>query len=979
MKRLINISQSLVLVASVLVFFCCCQQSRYQYETVPGDPMNVQAYQLKNGLRVYMTVNHEQPRIQTYIAVRTGSKNDPAETTGLAHYLEHLMFKGTSEFGTQDYAKERPLLDTITTLFEQYRLLTDPAERKAAYHIIDSISGVASQFAIPNEYDKMMALIGANGSNAFTSNDVTCYTEDIPANQIENWARIQSNRFQDPVFRLFHTELEAVYEEKNMSMTRDMSKEFEALSALLYPTHPYGTQTTIGTQEHLKNPSIINIQNYFNKWYVPGNVAICLSGDFNPDQMIDIIEQYFGSWQAREGYVNNPDQLTFEAQPAITEPKGTQVWGQEAENVMLGWRFEGAASDQMDTLNLVTGLLSNGTAGLIDLDLNQQQRVLAAGLESDALRDYTTLIAYGMPLPGQSLDEVRQLLLDEIEKVAKGEFSDELLASVLTDQKLNQERAMESNDNRAMQLVNAFINDEPWAHASQTLERESRITKQDIMSFVQRNLTAQNYVYVNKLQGNDPNIQRIEKPEITPVQSNRDAKSDFLNNIAANEPAPIEPVFINYDSDITKAESANGLPILCKRNETNRLFELNYVYEMGSNASKLLPIVSNYSSYIGTGDLTPDQVQSAFYALGCSFNLGCGQNKFYISLSGLNENLEAALQLLDKVLADAQPNEEIFAAARQAWLKERADSKLSQGANNSKLITYACYGPEYVRDHTLTNDEFMALTAQQLTDQIHQLLSLRHRVIYYGPTPAAELAQLIADNHKVAETLAECPANKVYTMLPTQQNVVYEAPYIANNTYLRQVTNLDNTYDATLEPARTLYNEYFGGSMNAIVFQEMRETRGLAYNAWANFIAPSSARQTYNMQAHIITQNDKLPEALHHFNEIIEEMPESEAAFNNAKSALIGRLRTERTTRSAILWSYINSIEEYGLTEDPNKTIFEGVQNMTLQDLIKFQQEWVKNRKYNICVLGDPKQIDQNCLKEKGEIKRLTTDEIFGY
>lgn len=979
MKPLINILHRLLLLAGAITFLSSCQQSRYQYETVPDDPMNVQAYQLKNGLRVYMTVNHEQPRIQTYIAVRTGSKNDPAETTGLAHYLEHLMFKGTSQFGSLDYAKERPLLDTITTLFEQYRLLTDTQERKAAYHIIDSISGIASQYAIPNEYDKMMALIGANGSNAFTSNDVTCYTEDIPANQIENWARIQSNRFQDPVFRLFHTELEAVYEEKNMSMTRDFSKEFEALAALLYPTHPYGTQTTIGTQEHLKNPSIINIQNYFNKWYVPGNVAICLSGDFEPDQMIETIERYFGSWQAREGNVNNPEQLTFEAQPAITEPKGTQVWGQEAENVMLGWRFEGAASNQLDTLNLITGLLSNGTAGLIDLDLNQQQRVLQAGLMLDALNDYTTLVAYGMPLPGQTLDEVRQLLLDEIEKIANGDFNDELLASVLTDQKLNQERSMENNDARAMQLVNAFINGEAWSHAIHTLDRESCISKAEIASFTRRHLTNHNYVYVNKLQGDDPNIQRIEKPEITPVQSNRDAKSDFLSAIEANTPAPIEPIFVNYDTELQKLQSPNGIEMLCKQNQTNRLFDLHYVYEMGMNADKSLSYLSNFSSYIGTSRLTPDQLQSAFYALGCSFSMTCSQDRFYVSVSGLNENLEAALQLLDEVLADAQSDEQTLNAARQAWLKDRADSKLSQGANNSRLITYACYGPEYVRAHNFTDAEIMNFTAQQFTDQIHQLLTLRHRILYYGPTKADDLAELVGKHHHVADTLTDCPANAVWTMLPTNQNVVYEAPYIANNTYLRQVANIGNSYDQSLQPLVTLYNEYFGGSMNAIVFQEMRETRGLAYNAWANFNYPSDRHQTYNMQAHIITQNDKLPEAIRHFNEIIEQMPESEAAFQNAKSALIGRLRTERTTRSAVLWSYLNTIEEYGLKEDPNKTIFEGVQNLTLQDLVKFQQQWVKGRTYNICVLGDPKQIDQNCLKQMGEIKSLTTQDIFGY
>ena len=979
MNRVINHLLSAAVLVVSIILLASCSKSRYTCETVSGDPMNVQTYTLKNGLTVSMTVNREQPRIQTYIAVRTGSKNDPAETTGLAHYLEHLMFKGTTQFGTQNYEAERPLLDTITTLFEHYRTLTDPAERKAAYHVIDSISGIASQYAIPNEYDKMMAMIGANGSNAFTSNDVTCYTEDIPSNQVENWARIQSERFKNPIFRLFHTELEAVYEEKNISMTRDMSKEFETLSALLFPTHPYGTQTTIGTQEHLKNPSLINIQNYFNKWYVPGNVIISLSGDFDPKTTIETIDRYFGDWNARPGYTNTPDQLTFAPQPAITEPVGREVLGQEAENVMMAWRFEGAASDQMDTLNLINGLLSNGTAGLFDLNLNQQQKVLAAGLETEAMRDYTIMLAYGMPLPGQSLDEVRQLMLDEVAKLANGEFDDALLASVLTEQKLNQQRALENNTSRAMQMVDAFINGEDWAHAIHTLDREAKITKQDIMDFAKRHLTAQNYVYVNKLQGTDPNIQRIDKPEITPVQSNRDAKSDFLAAIAASEPAPIEPVFVDYATAITKSQTANGLTLLSKTNETNQLFELDYVYEMGSDADKVLPYVGEYSNYIGTSDMTPDEVQKAFYALGCTFNIGSSNRRFYAVVQGLDENLEAAIVLLDKVLADAQPNEAQFPVFQQALLKARADNKLSQGANNSQLITYASYGPDYVKAHALTNAELMALTARSLTDRIHELLQLKHRVVYYGPTPAADVCRLIADHHKVAAELRDCPANLTYKMQPTEANVVLEAPYIANNTYLRQVCNLGNEYDPAIEPARNLYNEYFGGSMNAIVFQEMRETRGLAYNAWANFIRPSSKGQTYNMQAHIITQNDKLPEALSHFNEIIEQMPESEAAFQNAKNALIGRLRTERTTRADVLWQYIDRVEEFGLTDDPNKALFEGVQNLTLQDIVRFQQQWVKGRHYTICVLGDPTQVNQACLKAMGPVKFVKTEEIFGY
>ena len=250
----------------------------YKYTTVKGDPMQVRIYTLDNGLKVYLSVNKEKPRIQTYIAVRTGSRNDPHETTGLAHYLEHLMFKGTKTFGTSDPVKEAPLLDEIEQRYEKYRKLTDPAARKQAYHEIDSVSQLAARYNIPNEYDKLMASIGSEGSNAYTSNDVTCYVEDIPSNEVENWAKIQSDRFQNMVIRGFHTELEAVYEEYNIGLANDGEKEWDALNAKLFPTHPYGTQTTIGTQQHLKNPSITNIKNYFHRYYVPNNVAICMAG-----------------------------------------------------------------------------------------------------------------------------------------------------------------------------------------------------------------------------------------------------------------------------------------------------------------------------------------------------------------------------------------------------------------------------------------------------------------------------------------------------------------------------------------------------------------------------------------------------------------------------------------------------------------------------------------------------------------------------
>ncbi len=272
------------------------------YDKVQNDPMNSRIYTLDNGLKVYLSVYKDAPRVQTYIAIRAGSKNDPADATGLAHYLEHMLFKGTDKYGSLDYSKEEPMLKEIEALYEEYRQIDmdDTENRDRLWAQIDSVSGEAAKFAIANEYDKMVSNIGAKGTNAYTSAEATVYVNDIPSNQLEKWLDIESERFRMPVFRLFHTELEAVYEEKNRGLDSDGRKMFEALLEGLFQKHTYGTQTTIGTIEHLKNPSLSEIRKYFNKNYVPNNMAICMSGDFNPDSVINWVNQKFGAYKRKD-------------------------------------------------------------------------------------------------------------------------------------------------------------------------------------------------------------------------------------------------------------------------------------------------------------------------------------------------------------------------------------------------------------------------------------------------------------------------------------------------------------------------------------------------------------------------------------------------------------------------------------------------------------------------------------------------------
>ncbi len=971
MNKLFKRTGLLLLVVVTLAI--SCGTKGYRYETVPNDPLKARIYTLNNGLKVYMTVNTETPRIQTYIAVRVGGKNDPAETTGLAHYFEHLMFKGTQQFGTQDYAAEEPLLDQIEQQFEVYRKTTDEVQRAAIYHVIDSLSYEASKISIPNEYDKLMAAIGAKGTNAYTSFDVTCYTEDIPSNQIENWAKIQADRFENCVIRGFHTELETVYEEKNMSLTQDSRKVYETMLSALFPHHPYGSQTVLGTQEDLKNPSITNIKKYHDVWYVPNNIAICLSGDFDPDQMIATIDKYFGHFQPNP----NLPKLDLPKEGEITAPVIREVLGLEAENITLAWKFPGAASKEYETLQVVSQILYNGAAGLIDLDLNQQQKVLSAYAYPLDMSDYTTLMVQARPKQGQSLDELKELLMTEIQKLRNGEFDEKMLQANINNFKLYHMQQLESNSARANMFVNCFVNGSNWADEVTFIDRVSKLTKADIVAFADKHLKETNYAVIYKRQGKDPNEKKMNKPAITPIVMNRDATSPFLKEIQSAPVQPIQPVFLDYSKDLTELKATN-IPILYKQNKENDLFELVYLFEMGNNNDKALGTAFSYLEYLGTSDMTPEELKSEFYRLACEFSVSPGSERTYVTLSGLNENMPEAMKLFEKLLADAQVNPEAYANLVVDILKARQDAKLNQSQNFSRLVSYGMYGPKSPTTNLMTEAELKSLNPQELIDRIHRQNSYEHRILYYGPSSVDELQAAITQYHRIPETLNKVPAAIEFPYLPTTSTRVIIAPYDAKQIYMTQLSNLDKKFDPTIESGRQMYNDYFGGGMNSIVFQEMREARGLAYSAMANLSRPSRLPYPYMLRTQIATQNDKMMDAINTFNDIINNMPESEAAFNLAKEGTIARLRTDRIIRANVIWSYINA-QDLGQDTDSRIGLYNDVQNMTLKDVIDFQQKWVKGRTYTYCILGDKNDLDMKKLKEVGPIQEVSTKDIFGF
>ncbi len=949
------------------------KQQHFSYQTVDKDPMGVRIYTLDNGLKVYLSVNKEKPRVTAHIAVNTGHKNDPAETTGLAHYLEHLMFKGTSHFGTSNYEAERPLLDQITTLYEEYRQLTDPDARKAKYHEIDSVSQEAAKYNIPNEYDKLMAAIGGEGSNAYTWFDITCYTEDVPANEVDNWAKIQSDRFQNMVVRGFHTELEAVYEEKNMSLTNDGEKAIDALMYKLFPSHSYGTQTTLGTQEHLKNPSIINILNYYNKYYKPNNIAICMVGDLDFDKTIRIIDKYFGEWEAG----NDIAHRTFPQQPVYTTPQDTAVVGQEQESVMLGWRFKGAADMQNDTLKLISQILYNGKAGLIDLDLNQKMQILGGSAEALALKEYTAFIVDGVPNEGQTLDEVKTLLLDEVKRLKKGDFDGTIIRAIVNNMKLQFNRKIEENRGRVGMMVDAYINGQGWGDAIHQIERISYIKKDDVMKFANKYFT-DGYVCVYKRQGEDTTIKKIDKPAITAIPSNRELHSEFLDNITNSHVDPIQPVFVDYKKDLTFATTKNKLPIIYKQNTENDIFTLNFRYNFGDQADNRYAVASNYLDLIGTEKLTNEAIQKKFYSLACSYGVYVNNEEITVSVSGLNENIEEALALVEDLLHHPYVDNEAYQMYVDQIIKSREDAKKEQKSCFYALYNYGLYGKYNPVTNIMSAEQLKKTKPQALLNLLKNLSKYEHTVIYYGPSTVDEVSKLISKVHKTPGSRKPVPENKNYVYQETPQNEVLIAPYDAKNIYMRKVHNEGKKWNADEAAVKSVFNEYFGGGMNTIIFQELREARGLAYSASAYYVSPNKQSDPEYVMENIISQNDKMMDCINVFRDITDNLPQSEAAFNLAKQNIEKNIQSNRTTKLSLINSYL-SAQKLGIDYDLNEKIYKALPSVTLPSIVNFEKQNLANKPWRFIILGDEKELDMESLQKIGTIKRVSLEDIFGY
>ncbi|MGB5006504.1 MAG: insulinase family protein [Ferruginibacter sp.] len=942
----------------------------YSYKYVTNDPAKARFYTLKNGLTVILSATNKDPRIQCYIATKAGSKTDPATNTGLAHYLEHMLFKGTDKYGSLNWAKEKPELDKIDALYEVYNKTTDTEKRKTIYHQIDSISGVASKYAIANEYDKMMSAMGAQGTNAFTSFEQTVYTDDVPASAIDKYLAVQAERFRNPVLRIFHTELEAVYEEKNRGLDNDGRRVFEKLFAELFKNHNYGLQTTIGTIEHLKNPSLVEIRNYFNKYYVPNNMGVIMSGDFNPDVMIKKVDATFGYMQ------NKPfAKYTFQPEQPISSPISSEVVGPDAESVTIGFRLPGNQSKDVLLAELVGQILTNGKAGLMDLNLVKKQKLLGASTSAFTLIDYGILYMQGRPTLGQSLEDVKALMLGEIENLKKGNFDEKLITSIINNQKKMKIQATEKYGSRASDLMDAFTAELDWQEQVAYTDQLSKITKKDIVAFANKYF-GENYVAVLKRKGENKDISKVEKPPITPVETNRDAQSDFVKQVNNMPATAVKPVWLDYNKDVQKAKIGPA-EVLYVQNTDNSLFRLRYRFEMGTWNNKKLSLAAQYLQFLSTDKMSAEEITKAFYEIACSFNVSASSEFTTVTIEGLQENFTKAVKLFEDVLKNSKENEEALKSLKARIIKSRTDAKVNKGAIMSGLVNYARFGRNNPFNYTLSDADLNATTAAELVSILHNLNSYPHKILYYGPQPLAQFTAGLKTVHTIPASFKPVPATINFTNLTQTSNQVLFADYNMVQAEIRWVRN-SSAYSKDAEPVVDIFNNYFGGGMGSLVFQTIRESKALAYSTFAFYAKPDKKEDPFFTLAYVGCQADKFNESVIAMNELLNGIPNVEENIKNARAGIKKDIETERITQDGIIFNYL-AAQRKGLKEDIRKSIYTAVDKIGYNELKKFHTDNLANKAYTYCIVASDKKLPEDEMKKYGELKRLSLEEIFGY
>jgi predicted Zn-dependent peptidase len=940
------------------------------FETYADDPIGVKQIVLANGLTVMLSENHERPEVFGAVVVRTGGKNDPADNTGMAHYLEHMLFKGTKTLGTSDWEAEAPLQEELIRLYEAHKVAGTEAERKALQRKIAATVEKTYAYAIPNELDRVLSEMGGTGVNAFTSEDETVYHNTFPASQIGKWLEVYGHRFEDPVFRLFPTELEAVYEEKNITLDRFEVKLFESFTAQAFPEHPYGTQTVIGEVEHLKRPSLVAMREYFDKYYVANNMALVLSGDFDADAIMPQIEARFGTWRS------GPD-------PVPRTGKVEPFDGRELVKLRVtplrvgafGFRTPTPRHPDYPAVMVMRELLYNEQgSGLIDRLVDEGKLLITFPFPLDNAEHGLEIIFFAPRILSQSFRNAENLIRDQFARVAQGEFDDATMLAIRDSLRRGEDRQWEDNEARALAMSSSFIRQDDWKGYLGFRSALAKVTREDVMRVAQTYFS-DDFLAMRSRMG-FPKKQRLRAPNYPSVKPKPGAESVTYEQLN-QRPSPNPKFdFIDFEKDIRTTEVAKGVRLRSNPNPFNDTYSMELRFGVGRDAIRELWVAPEYLSRIGTRQHDPAAFKQALFAIGTTLDIEATVDELVVSVEGPEEHLSKALSLANELLSEPVADKKRWKSLRR---ERRGSAKVTRRDPDQRataLRNFAMLGAKSPQLRDYGKRGLRGLSPQKVLSAWKQAQGYEVEVRYAGSQEPRAVAEALRAKLRFGESLHAAVPSVVHPRVVPTQDTVYFLPK-RNAVQSRLFFAVEGDPVSRKDTAAAdAYSGYLGGSMAGLIFQEIREFRALAYSAWGRFFRDPTPEQQGYFLGGIGCQADKTDEAIEVMMGLIKDMPRKTEQMGALRSALI---RSQETSTPGFreLQSVVEFWTRLGYRADPRKFLLPAYEELTFEDIDTFYSQQVRGRPVTLMVVGDPRSFDADGLSEYGRVIKVKERQLY--
>lgn len=941
--------------------------SQSDFTTFKNDPLNLKETTLSNGLTVYLIEDHNKPEIFGGVAVKAGSKYDPADATGMAHYLEHMLFKGTTTLGTVDFAKEKVYLDKIDALYDQLGKTSDEAIRQDIQNQINENSVKATEYALPNEFSNLVNYMGGENLNAFTTEDMIFFFHSFPPNQMRRFLDLYAHRMDKPVFRLFQSELETVYEEKNQRSETFIAVILESFLKNAFKNHPYGTQTVIGTAEHLKSPSLTKMYNYFNTFFVANNMALVLSGDFDADAVMADIEKTFGVLPISKEVpkFDPPQELPFKGREVVEMAVSPIPLG------VMGFRTVAVGHPDRAALEVTNHLLFNqGGTGYFNI-AGTEQRIMAAFIFPFPVFDHGITILYFLPKTGeQSIEDAEKVVLAEMKRLHDGDFENWQMESAKRKLKMDFIQQMESNNARANLVARNFCSGQSWQSFVDQPAAYDAVSREKVIEMAKK-YYGNDYLLIASNTGSPKKV-KLNKPGYKAPIPKRETESEYAQYFKTlPEGKPVDR-FVDFSKDFATIKVNDHVNLYHVTNPINSIFELEIKFGYGNRSSDLLSIASQYMNLVGTKKMNNETLRREMSSQGLTYTIYSGANALTISLSGYDENMTQGLSMLRDLVSKPEMDDSQVKNVGRGIMAQYQQELQDPQTVGSALYDYARFGENSSYLKRLSAAKASGRKAKELVAVFKTALKYDAEVHYSGKLSGEEVANQLRNNFFSKIKPSKAPAYVPMTKVKHTEPIVYFCERKDANQTQIYLFKEGSVWNPEMDIMAKAFTRYFGRGFSALVLQEIREYRSLAYNARASIRRPERKGQTTDFYGFVSTQTDKTNEALDVFMDLINDMPQKK---NRMELIRRGMEQTAYASRPGFrnLTEWASNMMKMGYDTDPNRELANKSANMTWDQLYKFYQDEVQNpdRPLILAITGPSDRFDMDKIGKLGKIVKL--------